>query len=58
MEDMDCADLLVAAARMASRTGLTKEQFINSASVFWDSWHAVNVAMTDPLPHPPTGETT
>lgn len=44
-EPKDSADHLVAAARTASREGLTKEQFLNAAAVFWDSWQKVNEHM-------------
>lgn len=37
-EEKDFADHLVAAARLAMREGMTKEQFQNNAEVFWDSW--------------------
>lgn len=37
-EDMDMADHLVAASKLAVREGMTKEQYLNAASVFWDSW--------------------
>ena len=47
-EPKDSADHLVAAAREGSREGMTKEQFILSASVFWDSWNAVKEFMSAP----------
>lgn len=49
-EDQDHADHLVAAARIASREGLTREQFMSCAAVFWDSWHAISAFRTPPAP--------
>lgn len=42
MSEDDYADHLVLAAKMASRDGMSKEQYISAASIFWDSWHAIN----------------
>lgn len=46
-EDMDMADHLIAATRLANRGGLTKDQYINAASTFWDTWHQIRKVMRD-----------
>ena len=49
-EPKDSADLLVAAARAASREGLTRDQFLHAAGCFWDSWHQAKAFMSAPEP--------
>lgn len=46
-EKMDMADHLIAAAKLASREGLTKEKYQHAASIFWDSWHDVQEFMKE-----------
>ncbi|WP_180287605.1 hypothetical protein [Puniceibacterium antarcticum] len=48
-EPKDVADHLIAAARAGSSEGMTKEQFANAASVFWDSWHKAREFMATPV---------
>ena len=49
-EPKDSADLLVAAARTASREGMIRDQFIHAAKCFWDSWHEARAFMDAPEP--------
>jgi hypothetical protein len=44
-EKMDMADHLVEAAKLADRAGLTKQEFINNAETFFDSWVKVSHAL-------------
>jgi hypothetical protein len=45
-EDLDMADCLVRAARLAQKEGMDKETFLRCSGVFWDSVGAVFGAMS------------
>lgn len=42
------ADHLVAAARAGSGEGMSRDQFIAAAGIFWDSWHQAREFMSAP----------
>ena len=47
-EQKDAADHLVAAARAGSGEGMTRDQFVAAAGIFWDSWHRAREFMAAP----------
>ncbi|MCV2870616.1 hypothetical protein OEW28_18545 [Defluviimonas sp. WL0002] len=47
-EQKDAADHLLAAARAGSGEGMTREQFVAAAGIFWDSWHQARKFMSAP----------
>ena len=48
-EENDSAAHLVAAARAGSGEGMTREQFVSAAGIFWDSWHKAREFMSAPI---------